>query len=74
MMDFFVSEATLSGGGCTQYMTGLWWHNESQKKIALAKLDEVRNKGQVVDIHTGPVTDVYRAEEYHQRFYAKKGY
>jgi peptide methionine sulfoxide reductase MsrA len=73
MVDVFTTDASLSGcGGGRQYMTGLWWHTDEQKAIAEAKLDECRKEGHKVGIHTGPVTDVYRAEEYHQRFYAKR--
>eukprot|EP00037_Helgoeca_nana_P001578 m.27869 g.27869 ORF g.27869 m.27869 type:complete len:75 (+) comp11963_c0_seq2:552-776(+) len=74
MMDFFIGEASLGGGGSSQYKTALWWHSEEQKKIAEKKLDAVRKTGRYVGIDTAPVTKVYRAEEYHQRFYEKKGY
>lgn len=49
-------------------------HSEEQKEIAEKKLDAVRKTGRYVGIDTAPVTKVYRAEEYHQRFYEKKGY
>lgn len=74
MMDFFISEASLQGGGSRQYQTGLWWHSDEQKEIAEEKLAAAAKKGRKVGIYTGPVTKVYRAEEYHQRYYEKKGY
>ena len=46
-------------------------HSEEQREIAEAKLDVVRKGGRKIELHMAPVTDVYRAEEYHQRYYAK---
>lgn len=42
-------------------------HSEAQKTILDTKLAELR-KTQTVNLHTAAVTDVYRAEEYHQRY------
>eukprot|EP00035_Acanthoeca_spectabilis_P024287 m.453182 g.453182 ORF g.453182 m.453182 type:complete len:77 (+) comp20450_c0_seq1:286-516(+) len=73
MVEFFFERATLRGScGGRQYMEGVWWHSEAQKTILDTKLAELR-KTQTVNLHTAAVTDVYRAEEYHQRYYAKMG-
>lgn len=58
----------------TQYRSGIYYHNEEQKTIALRSLEEEQKK------HIAPiVTEVveastfYSAETYHQQYLEKKG-
>jgi peptide-methionine (S)-S-oxide reductase len=58
----------------SQYRTGIFYHNESQKKLAeesKKKLEhEGRFKGKIVT-EISPLTLFYAAEQYHQDFYRK---
>jgi peptide-methionine (S)-S-oxide reductase len=68
----------MSGGGYRysskgQYRTAIWYLNDEQKQIALAKLvtlEETSNGSKVyVDIESA--NPFYQAEEYHQKYMAK---
>jgi peptide methionine sulfoxide reductase MsrA len=57
-----------------QYMKGVWWHSEAQETAVLAKVAalEAAAGGAKVVSHYGSVgTNLYRAEEYHQRYFEK---
>ncbi len=53
----------------TQYRTGVFWQDESQKKIVLKffakKQDETNEK---IHVEVGPIHCFYTAEEYHQKY------
>jgi peptide-methionine (S)-S-oxide reductase len=58
----------------SQYRTGIFYHNEEQKKLAEASKAALQKnkpfKGEIVtEITAAP--EFYRAEEYHQDFYKK---
>ena len=58
----------------TQYRSGIFYHNEEQKKLAEASKASLQKtkpfKGEIVtEITAAP--EFYRAEEYHQDFYKK---
>ena len=51
-----------------QYMNGVWPHDEEQAAIVQAAVDKLPGE---VKTYISTVTEFYRAEEYHQKFYAK---
>lgn len=58
----------------TQYRSVIFYHDEDQLRRAEASLEEaqsVRKKQVVTEITPAPA--FYRAEEYHQRYFEKKG-
>ena len=58
----------------SQYRSGIFWHNEEQKKLAEAsKAALAKNKPFKGDIVTEvtAAADFWRAEEYHQDYYVK---
>src|SRR4051812_36504254 len=58
----------------SQYRTGIFYHDDEQKKLALASKAQLEKtkpfKGDIVTEVT-PASDFTRAEEYHQDFYKK---
>ena len=78
VLDVFMQKASLSSAcsGSRQYMVGVWFHNEKQAAIAAQKFAEWADRtNMTVRIHHGPVTQagIYKAEEYHQRWFEKNG-
>ena len=60
----------------TQYRSAIFYHNEAQKKAAIASKQKLEKSGKwQVKIVTEivPAQTFYRAEEYHQRYLEKKG-
>jgi len=58
-----------------QYMSGVWWHNPGQQ-AAIEKFAvdlEAKNKRKVTT-YRAPLDKLYRAEEYHQQYYAKHSF
>jgi peptide-methionine (S)-S-oxide reductase len=59
----------------TQYRSVVFFHNEDQEKAARAMKEELQNsygrKKIVTEI--APATKFWKAEEYHQKYYAKCG-
>jgi len=58
----------------TQYRSAIFYHDEDQRQRAEASLKEAqsaRKKPVVTEITPAPT--FYRAEEYHQRYFEKKG-
>ena len=57
----------------TQYRSGIYWQNDSEKKIAEASRDALLKSGVLPQIHTEIIaaSTFYPAEEYHQDYYKK---
>lgn len=57
----------------TQYRSGIYTHNDEQKRIAEAKVVEYNSKGiwpNLIVTEVLPVKDYYEAEAYHQEYFA----
>jgi len=78
LLDFFFKQHN-PWSNCSsrrQYMSGAWWHNDKQRdalKEKVAALETNKKGQQTVKTFLGPVTKLYRAEEYHQKYYSKNG-
>ncbi|MGQ3685747.1 MAG: peptide-methionine (S)-S-oxide reductase MsrA [Candidatus Loosdrechtia sp.] len=59
-----------------QYRTGIFYHNEEQKKLAERSKQALIDSGKFDTIYTEitPAATFYAAEEYHQDFYKKNPY
>lgn len=60
----------------SQYRSMIAYHTPEQEKIAKKSKEELDKSGRFrnkVVTETVPATTFYRAEEYHQQYYAKKG-
>ena len=58
----------------SQYRTAVFYHNEEQKKEALASKEKLAQSGtfdQPIVTEITPVSEFYPAEEYHQKYYIK---
>jgi len=76
LLDFFYKRHNPHSacGYGRQYMSGVWWHNKDQELAVEGKVKQLEEaSGQTVKTYCGPVTPLYRAEEYHQQYYAKMG-
>mmetsp|Transcript_9534 Transcript_9534/g.13308 ORF Transcript_9534/g.13308 Transcript_9534/m.13308 type:complete len:129 (-) Transcript_9534:234-620(-) len=60
----------------TQYRSAIFYRNEMQQKVALEKLDALKDKAEVEDrnvfVSVEEVGPFYKAEEYHQDFLTKQ--
>lgn len=56
-----------------QYLSVVFYYDETQKETALKVMKELQDKGYKVATKLLPVTTFYRAEAYHQDYYAKTG-
>lgn len=56
-----------------QYLSVIFYYDEEQKKIGLALINELEKLGYRVATKVLPVSPFYRAETYHQEYYAKTG-
>jgi len=54
-----------------QYRSAIFYHNEDQKKEAVASKEELKKKFPVIYTEINPLTEFYPAEEYHQDYYTK---
>jgi peptide-methionine (S)-S-oxide reductase len=59
-----------------QYRSAIFYHNDEQREKAMKSRDRLSSSGKykkkiVTEIE--PAREFYRAEEYHQRYYDKKG-
>ena len=60
----------------TQYRSAIFYHNEKQKKAAIASKEKLEKSGKYkkpIMTQIVPVSEFYKAEEYHQQYYEKKG-
>ena len=57
-----------------QYRSVIFYHNEAQRKVALASLRQAQKKfNNSIVTQIVPAAEFYRAEEYHQRYLEKTG-
>ena len=56
-----------------QYRSGIYWQNETERKLAEASRDALLKSGRFKTIYTelAPASAFWRAEEYHQDYYKK---
>lgn len=56
-----------------QYRSGIYWQNETERKLAESSRDALLSSGKIKEIHTEIIaaTTFYPAEEYHQDYYKK---
>ena len=60
----------------TQYRSAIFFHTKEQKAAAKASEEEKEKSGKYgrpIATEISPAKDFYRAEEYHQQYYAKCG-
>ncbi|HZS43176.1 MAG TPA: peptide-methionine (S)-S-oxide reductase MsrA [Candidatus Paceibacterota bacterium] len=60
----------------TQYRSAIFYHTPEQKEIAEKYKNELEKSGKFKDpivTEIAPATTFYRAEEYHQKYLAKRG-
>jgi peptide-methionine (S)-S-oxide reductase len=60
----------------TQYRSAIFYHSPEQERIARASKEKTQNSGkfrQPIVTEITPVSPFYRAEEYHQKYLAKRG-
>lgn len=60
----------------TQYRSAIFYANENQKKQALAFKEKLEKSGKFkrkIVTKISPAGEFYKAEEYHQKYYEKKG-
>ena len=60
----------------TQYRSAIFYHNEKQKKLAIAskqKLEKSKKYNKAIATEIKPADEFYEAEEYHQQYLEKKG-
>jgi methionine-S-sulfoxide reductase len=61
----------------SQYRSGIFYHNDEQRKIAERVIKEMDRSGKYrkpIATELVPVEEFYRAEDYHQQYYAKQGF
>jgi len=61
----------------SQYRSAIFYHDEDQRQVAEAVKEELDNSGKYhypVTTEIVPAEDFYKAEEYHQRYYAKHSF
>ncbi len=71
-MDPTVKDKQFCDSG-NQYRSGIYWQNETERKIAESSRDALLSSGKFKQIHTEIIaaTIFYPAEEYHQDYYKK---
>ena len=78
LLHVFMSKAslTLPCSSSRQYMTGVWFHTLEQRRVCEQMFREYEKRhGVDIKVHTSEITKagIYRAEEYHQRYFEKHG-
>jgi len=61
----------------SQYRSAIFYHNKEQQKIARGVKEELEQSGNYrkhLATEIVPAGEFYRAEEYHQQYYAKQGF
>ena len=61
----------------TQYRSGIYYHNDEQKQVALASKEAIDKSGSYrkpVVTEILPFTNFYPAEDYHQEYYDRNPY
>jgi len=67
--------ASPSEGCRPQYINAAWYKTDEQKAAIVAKVTALRAGRVEVNTRIAPFSRFYRAEEYHQKYYAKnRGY
>ena len=59
----------------TQYRSAIFYHNETQRKAAIASKEKLEKSGKYkkpVVTAIAPVSEFYKAEEYHQKYLEKR--
>lgn len=54
-----------------QYRSAIFYNDETEKKIAIESLEELKRKFKTIETEIVPLKTFYPAEEYHQDFYLK---
>lgn len=66
---FWKSHNPCGGRWSRQYMSALFYHDEEQKRLALATLDrEAARRRNQITTEILPASEFYRAEDYHQKY------
>ena len=76
LLAVFMGNASLTTpcSGARQYMTGVWFHTDEQRTICEMMFRKYEERhGVKIKVHTDRVGLIYRAEEYHQRYFEKNG-
>lgn len=68
LLDIFWSNHSPRYRASTQYMSAIWYHDEEQKKTALASKEAVEKRGGPVATLIAPVKVFTWAEDYHQKY------
>jgi len=73
LLDFFwKSHKPTSGRWSRQYMNAVFYHNEEQRRLAMAsKAEVVQKKGRPVKTEVAPLRSFTMAEDYHQKYILK---
>ncbi|HRQ25312.1 MAG TPA: peptide-methionine (S)-S-oxide reductase MsrA, partial [Anaerolineales bacterium] len=61
----------------TQYRSGIYYHNEDQKRVAgqvIGELEAQKVWDQAIVTEVEPLREFYIAEDYHQEYFAKNPY
>lgn len=59
----------------TQYRSAIFYHNEKQRKAAIASKEKLEKSGKFnnpIATQIAPVSEFYKAEEYHQKYLEKR--
>jgi len=76
LLDYYYAEHDPFGRSWgRQYMDGVWWHNEEQRAaiaLKVAAIEAAAVPGSKVRSWAAQLTPMYRAEEYHQQYFAKQ--